>query len=174
MIVYTCLAFYHIRDAWDTANISEECCVDGDLVTKTMEITGATVSLKDQEISTGIHEYKFKIISYNKTGHHYWDIGIGIVSSKGDEDESESFRSTSYNYTTSKGEVTGPAGDNDYGVKCKPDDIVTMIVDLNNYQIRYTVNDQDLGVAFDNIQQTIYKIEVYLYGKGSKVQLLHW
>ena len=30
-----------------------------------------------------------------------------------------------------------------YGIKCKEDDIVSMIVDLESYQIKYKVNDQD-------------------------------
>ena len=58
-----------------------------------------------------------------------------------------------------------------YGIKCEPDDIVTIIVDLEIYQIRYKINDQDFGVAFAMLQKP-YRIALYLRGEGSKVQIL--
>ena len=78
---------------------------------------------------------------------------------------------TGYGYYASKGKIQAQSL-RDYGIKCKLNDIVTMIVDLDKQNIRYRVNNQDLGVAFDYIPSKVYKIALYLYGQGSKAQIL--
>ena len=128
------------------------------------------------KISKGIEEYKFKIINYKDQGSNFTDIGIGVVFLEYFErNQSDNRwminypfagRDTGCCYHTMHGLETPRDGTEFvfYGVKCKEDDIVSMIVDLENYQIRYKVNDQELGVAFKDIKQTSYKVAVYLYG----------
>ena len=146
LIIYICLAFFHIKHEWDTTKVSVYCIVNGDFVRKPKGGNATTV-LKE-EISNGIHQYRFKIINYDY-GYpgHYYDIGFGIVSS-------EYFASNKYITTCyfadskagyvfygSKGTREHNGGESEYGVKCKLDDIVTMIVDLENHTIRYKIND---------------------------------
>ena len=182
LIVYTCLAYYHIKHEWDISNMSKECIVNGDYIEKIKELYDTTNLLK-QEISNGIHEYKFKIINTNAMGEDYYDIGIGITSSKYFQSHKDDLITqcyqdydTGYGYTTSKGilECWDPELENsDYGAICKQNDIVTMTVDLENGQIKYKVNDIDFGIAFHKIPNDTYRIALYLFGKGSKVQILN-
>ena len=48
-----------------------------------------------------------------------------------------------------------------------------MTIDLNNYRIRYAINDADFGVAFQEIPPESYRIAVYLHEKGSKLQMIN-
>ena len=182
LIVYTCLAYYYIKHEWDMTNVSKECLIEGDFITK-IEQTYDTTSLLTDEISNGIHEYEFKIISYNHKGLNYYDVSIGIISSEYYENNKNDLihecfldKETSFGFTPSKGvkecyEYDGDAVE--YGVRCPKGCIVKMTVDLDNNQLKYKVNDEDLGVAFDNIEKKPYKIALYLYGKGCKVQIMN-
>ena len=43
---------------------------------------------------------------------------------------------------------------------CKSGDIIEMILDLNNMTLSYTVNEEQWGVAFSDIEQTTYRAVV--------------
>ena len=60
----------------------------------------------------------------------------------------------------------------DYGLACKTNDIVTMIVDLEKYSLRYKVNDHDCGIAFEQLTPKAYRIAVLLYRTGSAIQIV--
>ena len=40
-------------------------------------------------------------------------------------------------------------------------------------ELHYKVNDHNYGVAFDDIPQKTYKVALFLYEHGSKVQIIH-
>ena len=176
LIVYTCLAFYHIRYEWDTENLSDECFVNGDFIEKKSERFDTTSLLKG-EISNGIHEYKFEIISYS-ADKGYYDIGVGIIGSEHFANKpgliNECFHEdhTGYGYITSTADKEVECFMEEYGIKCEKGNIVTMTVDLEKYELKYTVNETDLGVAFTNIEQITYRVGIYLYRKGCKVRIL--
>ena len=48
-----------------------------------------------------------------------------------------------------------------------------MIVDLENYKIKYKLNDKDYGIAFSDIPRRTYKIALFLYECGSSVQTIN-
>ena len=47
-----------------------------------------------------------------------------------------------------------------------------MILDLNNYTLSYTLNGENQGIAFKNIEQTEYRAAVTLYAANDKISLL--
>ena len=176
LIVYICLAFYHIRYEWDTENISDECCVNSDFIEKQSERYDTTNLLKG-EISKGIHKYKFEIISYS-ADESYYDIGIGIIGSEYFESKKpkliqECFHEhdTGYGYITSTADKESEGNMYEYGKICTKGDIITMTIDLDKYELKYKVNETDFGVAF-NIEPIKYRIGIYLFGEGSKVRIL--
>ena len=195
LIVSTCLAFYYIKHEWDTTYMSQDCIVNGNFVEKKIESRNAesTILLKNEIYKPCIHTYKFKIIHYGETwtNEQYdctFDISIGIIDSKLCRSSAQRERkdtitdeligcqdrdSPAYCYTTSIAERISNRRSDEYGIKCKANDIITMIVDLNNYNIRYKVNDQHLGIAFDEIEEADYRVALTLQGKGSKVELIN-
>ena len=179
LVIYACLAFYHIKYNWDSKCIGNNCYVKGDLVLKKGSISGNSTFVLKQTISNGIYQFKFKIINYDYAYMSYYDIGFGIISSKyyeGAKDilANDAFgeHDTGYVYYGSKWEKEHFNQSTDYGIKCKLNDIVTMIVDLEKNQLSYKVNEQNLGIAFDEIPDTEYRVALYLYEKSSKVQLI--
>ena len=179
--IQPCLAFYHVKHEWNTGDLSKSCKVKDDCI-KNIDAGGRTCLLKG-EILTGIHEYTFKIIDYaidKFDGTYFLDIAIEIIRSTYFEREKDSLvngcyftvgTAYSYEYVTSMGEKYNDYGIcSDSGEKCKPRDIVKVIVDLNDHQLSYQVNDEDMDIAFENTEPRVYKIAVYMYGAGTKAQ----
>ena len=50
-----------------------------------------------------------------------------------------------------------------YGERYVDGDTIEMCVDLKNYQLSYTLNDKDLGIAYNNLYKSRYKLAVALY-----------
>ena len=178
LIVYVCLAYYHIKLEWDTKHLGNNCVVDGEYIAKT--VTGDTTSLLNEEITNGIHQYKFKIISWggSQDTTSFWDVGIGIISldwCNPDKLKNKCYQEypEGYGYHTSKARAENNSLITRYGTYCKRGDIVTMTVDLENHQIAYKVNDKDLGVAYNQIESKTYRIALYLFNEGAKVQILN-
>ena len=104
----------------------------------------------------------------------HYDIGFGIVSS-------ECFARNRHFAFTCKGYVLFGSNrrkehngrESSFEVKCKLNDIVTLIVDLENHTIQYKINAAENGIAFQNAIQTTYKIALCMYGKHSKVEIIN-
>ena len=178
LIVYTCLAFYHIKHEWDTETMSHSCVVNGDFIENTENRN--TTSVLKEAISNGIHEFKFKIINYDHLfTDGYYDTAIGIISSEYFAQNTHVIIHNMYTdpypgfgYYASIGIKDHAGWESEYGIKCELNDIVTMTVDLENHKIRYKVNEEDYGIAFDDIPQDSYRIALYLSERGSKVQII--
>ena len=54
-----------------------------------------------------------------------------------------------------------------YGVDCQNGDILEMILNLNQYTLRYKINGKDYGVAFEDIEKTKYRAAIFMYVYGS-------
>ena len=95
------------------------------------------------------------------------------------ENDSDSVRSTKF--TNSIGGYGYQCGDrlklpgcHTYGISASTNDIVTMHLNMDTSTLRYSVNDQDQGIAFDNIDKTEYKAAVYLFASGTEVELIEY
>ena len=76
-------------------------------------------------------------------------------------------------YAISHGKKESWDGEEEYGSVCKNGDVVTMVVDLNKMNLRYSVNDVCYGKAFD-IDKDSYRVAVFMYEKANSIQLLHY
>ena len=113
--------------------------------------------------SYNIYKWKFKI-GDNITWHD--EIMIGITTSTNVNDgwiyERKPIRY--YGYRKQKGDKyylddDGSSYGLDYGVEFKGGDIVDMILDLNEKQLYFLVNDEHQGVAFGNGLHARYSIK---------------
>merc|ERR1712048_731827 len=120
-----------------------------------------------QEVSTGVHYWKFKIVklllAYNNYTHYF-----GIWGTKSTGDPMKRFMSCkpAYSFCAGNNWTYGPgASQTKYyvtGRKCKSGDIIEMICDFNKLTLRYKINDKDCGIAFNNIQKCAYRAAVHV------------
>ena len=154
-----CLAFYFVYDYFDKVTSNNMMIINE---SKTMIECDA----KDGQDAFGhlsiipegntIYQWTFKVISVCNISEsdEIETIGIGLHNSH---------TSTSFFYC-SDGTIThSPNWDSDdYGVKYKKLDTVRMILD--NYALKFEVNDIDLGIAFHYIPLGVYRMSVSLSG----------
>ena len=103
-------------------------------------------------------------INTNAKGQDYYDIAIGITSSKYVKSDKNDLITQCYqDYDTGILECCDPELQNcDYGAICKQNDIVTMTVDLENGQIKYKVNDTDCSLfIWKRKQSSNIKLKVF-------------
>lgn len=173
-IINLCIRFYHTEsDRFDPEKVGEYHALNGNILTHTGTVGSrfntASTSLLSNTIINGSHEWKFKINKYAGS------MVIGIWRIK----DNESVRSTKFTdfnggYGYQCGNRLKLPGCANYGISAKTNDIVTMHLNMDTSTLRYFVNDQDQGIAFDNIDKTEYKAAVYLFGDDTVVELIEY
>ena len=64
-----------------------------------------------------------------------------------------------------------------YGSKCNNGDIITMILEYDEYKgkLSFIKNDKDFGIAYDNINKsTLYRVALYQYYSNTKYTVLSY
>ena len=168
LIKQTCTLFFAPIHEWDTNYISsrmEFIKESNSIIHKIYNNSGCSY-LKDT-FDSGVHHWKFKIDKVKPT--NYWSCTIGLYAMrKGDPKTNSALYG--YGYKFNKGRLTG--GGFQPGIKAKSGDIVEMHCDMNQLGLSFMVNGVDSGLAFENIDKTVYKVAVNLYEKNDKVTLL--
>ena len=60
-----------------------------------------------------------------------------------------------------------------YGNKCDIGDVIEIELDLNTFEIKYRVNDEDMGIAYKDIEDTQYRVALSTGDPGAIVEMLH-
>ena len=178
-IIMIVLSFYYLGEYFKDFNKSIFGCVDKDCqILKCVSTNSPWSSIYGNVIASSdkSEKYIWKL-RFNKLNSG--QIGI---SSNYDVNERFFFNKKSYNYSFySDGMKVSRYDYNDYcdkqGVvtRYKQGDVITMILDCELKQLSFHKNDEDLGVAFDNIgcgQDIKYKMAIYMYHKHEEVELL--
>lgn len=158
-----CSAFYAILDYFDqtchetaindTLSVIECHAVDGE------DAFGKILVQPEYNI---IHRWTFKIVS---TCDEVFGIGLTNKDNQ-----------ASYFYCSDGTSVQSSNWESEkYAIKCKQDDIVEMILD--NYALRFKINQQDQGYMLHYLPLASYKMVVSLSGSkevATSIQLLFY
>ena len=175
VIHWILLYFGGLFDAFDVNN----CHSDYTISSKKRKITKqknnhTTAFLCNVVKDDGVHKWKFKIKRMNYLAY---TIIIGVWKIKyptNTEQDIDLAPGKYYGYHVNRGMLTKGDGRrrNNYGVKCKQDDVITMTLDLDKLELRYSGNKRDLGVAFENIEKTAYKVAILIYRAKDTIKIL--
>ena len=159
----------------DNIIISKEkqCIIKGDYVT--MDRVWGNNSYGKHDIvylpmNENIYKWTFKIIK-PKTNS---GVFIGISSVVVVDEDFEKHKGHHYGYLHC-GTLFKNMTYVDYGITYNNNDQVTMCLNLSRKRLSYSVNGQDQGIAYHNIQlnhNTTYKMFVSLYGSGDGVEII--
>ena len=137
------------------------------------------------EIPTGCHEYEFKVISCDRW-RGFGNVVIGIVPKSSlseieDAVDNWLFHIGGYYFIGTHSAVGWGTIEPDetpkdavhHKIEIENDSIIKMIVDLDNLELRYYVND--VYVAWiGGIRKKEYLAAIYLFCENVKVQLIPW
>ena len=140
--------------------------------------------------SPGIYRWRFKISQLAHTSVQYdmyWSVVLGVwkIKSARKPPSNTYFANTGkkvgynlwgYAYDTTTGVLIGSKGTNadgpKYGQKCRKGDIIEIELDLNEFTLRYIINDKDMGISHKDIEDTEYRVALSTCEKGAIVKML--
>ena len=169
---------------WNADSMSSAIRLEDDNIISQIETENSTTFIND-EISSGHHEYEFKVIQYKRICESwtYADIIIGILT-KSSVAETENVtgggfnRFNGYSYVASHSETRDYFPDQNAKIKRIPHKIeiqngtlIKMIVDLNKKKLDYYLDDQCVA-RISSIRQQTYMPAIYLFAEDIKIQLL--
>ena len=108
-----------------------------------------------------------------------FNVGLIGISSTYDVDKRFFVSVDSYNYCFYSADGSKVSKDDyqDYSTAYDEGDVITMILDCKLKQLSFHKNDEDLGVAYDNIgcgSDIKYRMAVYIYELHEEVELLEF
>ena len=177
LIVQICLIFYHIKEHWDEKWCKSNFNIDGNIISAKKECYTYRTAFLTQIVSNGFHHWKFKILAVPQNG-----IDIGICKTSRMETAVKTYftheRRDGYAYNTVSAllySLEGNKADSFNIKRCQKDDVIDMYLDFEKSEIKYSVNEQDLGVAFKDIVHDEYRAAVAMkhqFNVALQVQLL--
>ena len=175
LIIQICLIFYHIKEYWDPEWCNINFDIDGNVISPNQQCGTYRTAFLYQCISKGAHHWQFKILV--KGPSNGIDIGICKTSqlSMAVKSYFTRIKSNGYAYNCT-GMVLYSIEKNknpSFNIKrCREGDIIDMYVDFNKAEIKFSVNDEDLGVAFKDIAKSEYRAAVSIKNQKDKFELL--
>ena len=187
LIEIWCIAYYNFYDEFDPENLHSGIQLIGNTITLLdIEDGSGSSSYLKETVRSGKSEWKFKIERQGGDGRS-WCSTIGLYKMNNKVDTKKNLSKNifvkgcagGYAYGCGKSIPFGKdcskyyTGDDvKYGVKCKEGDIITMILDMNELQLRYQVNGIDQGTIFNVEAHREYKAVVNLSRINDSVSLV--
>lgn len=177
-----CIAYYHIqKDRFDPAlHVNDSRITDDTILEVDYAKYGVAVisGFLSNIVSKGIHHWQFRIKNHKYSSNCY----IGIFKTKYDPHglqheyltmvhSSRAIYAINGRFGELRGDINNALQNEKYCSVFKNNDIIDMYLDLNKYELRYSVNDQDCGKAMD-VEQTTYRACVGVDEKEECVSLI--
>ena len=181
-----CIQYYHTTlDRFDPELHHRNI----EVTDESMKTTSGGVAMLSNIVETGVHKWKFKIIDRKHYSQNYfivWKVrdDIDFVDHDGCDLKSMldfySFvydiqaHSIFYGINTNHGELRGAmfddttdldSEDEEYCRSCESGDVVQMILDLNEYELKYCINEEDCGKACD-VKKGKYRAVIGMDGRS--------
>ena len=177
LVIHWILLYFYETDKFDS-----NCIGDGyelsedDKVLKKVEWNSSSVYLL-KIIEYGVHKWTFKLREVNEFGT---SMTIAIWKTKHEPILDQCLynppKGTAYGWMITGGYLI--CGDSDdtskYGKLVHNDDIIEMILDLNDQTLRYFCNQQDFGIAYQNIELTSYRAALSIFSKHDCIELVSY
>lgn len=184
LIIHWILLYFHPQDAFDENHTHSTYRLNKDklIVTKKKYSNEGCLFLT-RRAKKGIHTWQFKLVRIDPS---LYTMTIGIWKTKYQLDTSTAVRAVDKSHVygwmlidDANAYLVGESenkhdGNEKYCKSCKQGDIVEMTLDLNEFQLKYSVNGKDYGVAFDNIEETEYVGAVSMYEERDSVEILSY
>ena len=183
LVSYWCLLYFYVKECFDPDlhHISYETQFDDSMLIKKQSNNSGSAYLKRiAKPGSGVHCWKFRFVRVDED-YYTFTLGIWKMNYPIDAEHairSDLYRNKAYGWmcVDESDQVNLTKGDGclykDYGeTTCKQGDIVEMVLDLDQFTLRYIRNGEDLGIAFENIEVTEYVAAISMYRKGDAVEL---
>ena len=178
VINHLCSKYYHeSKDRFHPTFCSEMMEITNNCVTSTRCSASAFLS---NAISTGIHHWRFKI-KLRGFSYLFQTVFIGIISDSFNLENLNALYQYQFHQSFGLNVVDGERAGfcdiihEEYCPGCKDNDIVDMILDLSQRELKYIINDKDYETAFDMIPEGRYRAGISMFThSGNSVELISY
>ncbi len=168
IICYCCIFIFYVEAHISHIGIYHTLDESRDVLT--CHKTGWSSSFIANIVTNGRHYWTFKIKSKRSKG-----ILLGIWKSTPIDDETP-INDYFWRNNNGYGYRVGCREDhnhNNYGIKCKQNDIISMVLDMNNLSISFKVNDIGYGILC-KVDNTTYMAAICAPYKNESVELVSY
>ena len=177
LAIYWILLYFYESDEFDSNNCNSTYTLSDNNMVVTKNVDSTSSAYLTMVATNGVHLWKFKILQVNSEKYNVtigvWKTNykltpaIGICSTGN--------RVKQYGWLVNYDGVKSTTFDTFEGITaCNKGDIIEMMLDLNERNIKYSKNGGQFVTAFDNIQKTSYIAVVSAYKTGDSIQLLSY
>ena len=164
LVIFICLAYYYEPEQWDINTKTTGIDVDGNNINHTDNDYDRISLTKIAE--KGIHVWRFRI-------NHIIDKGWNVIGIWKCNHQFADIDECGYGFIFNEAKLTNADvpveyGDT-YGIIVKKNANIEMKLDMDEWQLSYTVDGKDLGIAFRNIEKTQYKAGITIYHKLNEI-----
>ena len=159
LVIHWCLLYFHIKEQFDPQNCSKSFfkLSDNNSVASQMRHGCDGVALLKKVVSEGVHRWRFKLTEHNGS-YAYIGVFKAKQQPKWDQHIGRDTYYTGKSYAWSIYSANKGPGDVRHWIKFgeKPNtgDVIEMTLDLNKFELKYSVEGKDYGAAFQNIEKT--------------------
>ena len=173
-----CFKFYFIPEYFDAKFCGYSYKLSANNAKITKSVTKQVSAYLVKVVQSGVHKWRFEIIKMS--GNHMF---IGVWKTK----YAKSISQDVY-YKVAQGKYYGwniivkttTTGDERYNrwygreTNIRTGNVIEMILDLNNHQLSYSVNDISEGICFADIEKCDYTACIMISHQGDSMQLLSY
>ena len=177
LVIQWLILYYHIFEQFDPkfCHDSYELSENDTKITKSRYGHGRAYLTK--VVREGVHKWRFKLINVSAS-----DLTIGVWKAHHNKSVKGKLlngyaKRQYYGWWTDYVRITyGDTNDNAYyGDRgCQAGDTIEMILDLDALQLKYNLNENPQGVAFDEVEKCEYCVGISMLTKGNSIQLLSY
>ena len=177
-VINVIFEFYLLGDSWNTEYAQHIYITDEYKMENIKPYDDHCAAYGNVVVKQGtVYKWTIKLTKYSLCGGNIHHPYIGVIKDdpsilKSYKYRGHSFAPHGYLFCCGKQRILRPTKKS-YGREFnKVGDIMEMILDLQNYTLRYIVNGVDCGIAFENIEKCDYRLGVNLFGLNNELQLL--
>ena len=175
LVIHWVLLYHYIGDQIDDSKLSEQYALSCENTVITVQTGRISDFVPFQKVvENGIHQWKFKILKVNED-RLFMTLGIAKANIEIYCDRVDNFKERDgYGWMMNCNTLTNWTSYTKGNKVCVSGDIIGMILNLNAMTLSYIVNDEDWGVAYDDIEQTAYRAVVSANCKGDAIQFISY
>ena len=178
-LIYNIILMYIVSFKWDTLNKGWNIAITDNgksieqIISKSTKSNTSDNNKSNEEhfgslfsqniMSRNVYHWRFKIKEITNIETTFGIIGVKDEMICDDKFYGEKTK-TAYGMIINYGRLTDTKSK--YGTKCKANDIVEMVVDMKEYELKFIINNVDYGVAF-RLKRGKYKLAITMEGNAS-------
>eukprot|EP01084_Bolivina_argentea_P241585 405522_1 len=174
-IIEICIIFYFISEEWNKNLIVNNVNIQNNIITN--KLSSWCTSFLSNTYNKGHHQWIFKVkkkiydIFIGICLNHKYDKKLALNTWIGNEANRSYAFSVTFATVNKFNKLNEWEDQDSYGIQCKDNDIISMMVDFDSLTLSYCINNKNYGIAH-HIKAGTYVVAVTVSRKGESIEFV--